>query len=45
MSLYRKSKNIGGGVRLNTGKKSVGLSAGVKGARVSVNSIGTSLVL
>lgn len=40
MSLYRKSKNIGGGVRLNTGKKSVGLSAGVKGARVSVNSKG-----
>ena len=40
MSLYRKSKNIGGGVRLNTGRKSVGLSAGVKGARVSVNSKG-----
>lgn len=37
---YRKSKNLGGGVRLNTGKKSVGLSAGVKGARVSVNSKG-----
>lgn len=40
MALYRKSKNIGGGVRLNTGRKSVGLSAGVKGARVSVNSKG-----
>ena len=40
MALYRKSKNIGGGVRLNTGKKSIGLSAGVKGARVSVNSKG-----
>lgn len=37
---YRKSKNIGSGVRLNTGKKSVGLSSGVKGARVSVNSNG-----
>lgn len=37
---YRKSKNLGGGVRLNAGKKSVGLSAGVKGARVSVNSKG-----
>lgn len=37
---YRKSKNIGSGVRLNTGKKSVGLSSGVKGARVSVNSKG-----
>lgn len=40
MALYRKSKNIGGGVGLNTGKKSIGLSAGVKGARVSVNSKG-----
>ena len=37
---YRKSKNLGGGVRLNTGKKSIGLSAGVKGAHVSVNSKG-----
>ena len=37
---YRKSKNLGGGVRLNVGKKSAGLSAGVKGARVSVNSKG-----
>ena len=37
---YRKSKNLGGGVRLNTGKKSVGLSAGGKGARASVNSKG-----
>lgn len=37
---YRKSKNLGGGVRLNTGKKSVGLSSGIKGARVSVNSKG-----
>ena len=37
---YRKSKNLGGGVRLNTGKKNIGLSAGVKGAHVSVNSKG-----
>lgn len=37
---YRKSKNIGGGTRLNVGKKSVGLSAGTKGARISVNSRG-----
>lgn len=37
---YRKSKNLGGGVRMNVGKKSVGLSSGVKGARVSVNSKG-----
>ena len=37
---YRRSKNIGSGVRLNTGKKSVGLSSGVKGIRASVNSKG-----
>lgn len=37
---YRKSKNLGGGMRMNVGKKSVGLSSGVKGARVSVNSKG-----
>jgi len=34
---YRKSINLGGGVRLNVNKKSIGLSAGVKGARVSMN--------
>ena len=37
---YRKSKSLGGGSRLNVGKKSVGVSSGVKGARVSVNSSG-----
>ncbi|MBO3443402.1 DUF4236 domain-containing protein [Clostridium sp. CCUG 7971] len=37
---FRKSINLGGGVKLNVSKKSVGLSAGVKGARVSVNSNG-----
>ena len=37
---FRKSVKIAPGVRLNIGKKSVGLSAGVKGARVSVNSSG-----
>ncbi|MCC0662535.1 MULTISPECIES: DUF4236 domain-containing protein [unclassified Clostridioides] len=37
---FRKSINLGGGVKLNLGKKSVGISAGVKGARVSVNSKG-----
>lgn len=37
---YRKSKSLGNGTRLNIGKKSVGLSAGTKGARVSVNSKG-----
>ena len=37
---FRKSIKIAPGVRLNIGKKSVGISAGVKGARVSVNSSG-----
>lgn len=37
---FRKSIKIAPGVRLNFGKKSVGISAGVKGARVSVNSSG-----
>ncbi|MCO8919896.1 DUF4236 domain-containing protein [Clostridioides difficile] len=37
---FRKSINLEGGLKLNLGKKSVGISAGVKGARVSVNSKG-----
>lgn len=37
---FRKSIKIAPGVRLNVGKKSVGISAGTKGARVSVNSSG-----
>lgn len=37
---FRKSISLGGGVKLNISKKSVGISAGVKGARVSVNSKG-----
>ena len=37
---FRKSINLGGGLKLNLGKKSVGISAGVKGARVSVISKG-----
>lgn len=36
----RKSFKIAPGVRVNINKKSVGISAGVKGARVSVNSKG-----
>ena len=36
----RKSFKIAPGVRVNVGKKSIGISAGVKGARVSVNSSG-----
>ena len=37
---FRKSFKIAPGVRVNVSKKSVGISAGVKGARVSVNSSG-----
>ncbi|MGO5027597.1 DUF4236 domain-containing protein [Candidatus Agathobaculum pullicola] len=37
---FRKSFKIAPGVRVNLGKKSIGISAGVKGARVSVNSSG-----
>lgn len=35
---FKKSIGLGKGVRLNLGKGSVGISAGAKGARVSVNS-------
>lgn len=37
---FRKSINLGNGFKLNIGKKSVGISGGVKGARVSMNSSG-----
>lgn len=37
---FKKSINLGKGFKLNIGKKSVGISGGVKGARVSVNSSG-----
>lgn len=37
---FRKSVKIAPGVKLNINKNSVGISAGVKGARVSVNSKG-----
>lgn len=37
---FRKSINLGKGVKLNISKESVGISAGVKGVRVSVNSKG-----
>lgn len=37
---FRKSIKIAPGVKLNLNKGSVGLSAGVRGARVSVNSKG-----
>ena len=37
---FRKSIKLGGGARLNIGKKSVGLSVGGKGARYTVSSSG-----
>jgi len=37
---YRKSINLGGGVRLNLNKKSIGVSAGSKHLRYTVNSAG-----
>ncbi len=39
---FRRSFKLAPGVRLNLNKRSVGLSAGVRGARVSVNSDGRS---
>ena len=42
MGLYfRKSVNLGGGVRLNFSKSGIGISAGVKGARISTGPRGT----
>ncbi|MFC3039178.1 DUF4236 domain-containing protein [Virgibacillus xinjiangensis] len=38
---FRKSVNLGGGVRMNFSKKGVGLSAGTKGARVSAGPSGS----
>lgn len=35
---FRKSVSLGKGVRLNVGKGSIGVSAGTKGAHISVNS-------
>lgn len=37
---FRKSIKLGGGAKLNIGKKSVGMSVGGKGARYTVNSSG-----
>ena len=37
---FRKSKQIGPGLRLSLGKRSLGLSAGRQGARVSRNTKG-----
>lgn len=41
---FRKSINLGGGVRLNFNKKSTGISFGTKGARYSINSNGRKTV-
>jgi len=38
--LFKKSIKIAPGIRLNIGKKSVGISAGIKGARISANTKG-----
>lgn len=40
---FRKSIKLGGGLRLNVGKKGVGVSAGGKGFRVSVGPRGTRI--
>ena len=37
---FRKSISLGKGVRLNIGKKSLGISAGIKGARIGTGSRG-----
>jgi hypothetical protein len=41
---FRKSKTIGAGLRLNLSKRSVGLSAGRRGARVSASTRGRKSV-
>lgn len=41
---FRKSINLGGGSRLNVGKKSFGISTGIKGVRVGVNTSGRRYV-
>ncbi len=37
---FRKRISMGNGTSLNVGKKSVGISGGVKGARIGINSSG-----
>jgi len=39
---FRKSVKLGGGLRLNFSRKGIGLSGGVKGARISVGPRGTN---
>ena len=38
---FRKSFKIAPGIRLNVSKSGLGMSAGVRGARVGINSRGT----
>lgn len=38
---FRKSINLGGGIKLNLSKKGIGISAGTKGARISTGPSGT----
>ncbi|GGE31286.1 hypothetical protein GCM10011391_07450 [Pullulanibacillus camelliae] len=40
---FRKSIKLGGGMRLNVGKRGIGVSAGVKGFRVSTGPSGTRM--
>ena len=42
---FRKSLKLGGGFRLNLSKSGVGISGGVKGARVSIGPRGTRTTL
>ena len=37
---FRKTINLGNGVRMNIGKRGIGISAGVKGARISYGADG-----
>lgn len=41
---FRKSIGLGGGTRMNLSKSGIGVSAGVKGARASVNTSGRKQV-
>lgn len=41
---YRKSKTLGKNTKLNVSSKSIGISTGVKGAKVSMNSRGRSSI-
>lgn len=40
---FRKSINLGGGVRLNLSKRGLGVSVGTKGFRISTSSSGSRM--